>query len=145
MTSSSLKIGFVGGIGCGGVCCAAAEMANKNNRTNRGIGERSTGPPTFLFSRELTAKYINPRIVSASRSIELPIQAKRRLEWATHTPDPNYGLLLLSHFLDALFQHVHGDVGFFFGHHQRRAEADRAWAAAEEQEAVFEGLFDDQV
>ncbi len=31
---------------------------------------------------------------------------------------------LLTHFLDALFQHVHGYVGFFFGHHQRRAQAD---------------------
>src|SRR6266851_3403523 len=31
------------------------------------------------------------------------------------------GPLLLAHLLDALFQHVHGNVGFFFGDDQRRS------------------------
>src|SRR5580700_7501087 len=51
---------------------------------------------------------------------EWPTQARFWLEWGcAHVAD-----CLLAHFLDALFQHVHGDVGFFFGHDQRRAQAD---------------------
>jgi len=33
---------------------------------------------------------------------------------------------LLAHMLDALFQHFEGNVGFFFRHHQRRTQSDRA-------------------
>jgi hypothetical protein len=76
MTSSSLKIGF--GAGCGGVCCAAAEIANKNGRTNRWIdinddeGTLSSKLSfrNLLFARKLRAKYINPQIVPASCSLE---------------------------------------------------------------------------
>src|SRR5579862_2006462 len=53
--------------------------------------------------------------------------------------------LLLPNFSDALFQYVHGDIRFFFGHHQRRTETDRAWSAAEEEHALLEGLLNDQV
>src|SRR5580693_434431 len=47
MTSSSLKIGFVGAVGCAGVCCAAAEIANRNGRTNCLSDDGSTDPPIF--------------------------------------------------------------------------------------------------
>ncbi len=46
---------------------------------------------------------------------------------------------------DGLFQHVHGDVGLFFGHDERRGDADGAGAAAEEQDAAFEGEFQNAV
>jgi hypothetical protein len=49
-----------------------------------------------------------------------PTQARFWLEWGCSHPTH----LLLAYFLDALFQNVEGDVGFFFGHHQRRAQAD---------------------
>jgi TolB protein len=65
-----LKIGF--GAGCGVVCCAAAEIANKNARTNRRVDEGTAGPPLFFFTQKLRAKYTNPKIVSASCSLEDP-------------------------------------------------------------------------
>ena len=47
--------------------------------------------------------------------------------------------------LDALFEDVEGDVGFLLVDDEGRAEADAGLAAAEDQEAAFEGEVDDRV
>src|SRR5580698_9827450 len=39
---------------------------------------------------------------------------------------------LLAYLIDALFQHVHGNIGFFFRHHQRRTQPDRTRPTTEE-------------
>jgi hypothetical protein len=52
---------------------------------------------------------------------------------------------LLAYFLDAVFQHVHRDVRFFFRYYQRGAEADGAGAAAQEEDALFEGALYDLI
>src|SRR5580692_7874848 len=58
MTSSNLKIGFGGG--CGVVCCAAADTANKNGRANRRVDEGTSGPPVFLIRTETEREVYQP-------------------------------------------------------------------------------------
>ena len=53
--------------------------------------------------------------------------------------------LLLAGQRDALFEHIDSDVSFVLADYQRRRDADRARAAPQEQNAAFEGQFDDAV
>ena len=57
-----------------------------------------------------------------------------------------YGsLCALADFPDALLEYIHGDVSFVPGHDQRRTYANRAWPAAEKQNATLESHLDNTV
>ena len=58
---------------------------------------------------------------------KIPTSRKRSKKWGTQaleTRNRKLGTDLLAYLPDALFQHIHGDIGLFFGHNQRRADAD---------------------
>src|SRR5438093_4753940 len=54
-------------------------------------------------------------------------------------------LRVLSSQRDALIEHVDRYVSFVFANHKCRRDTYRAWTAAQEQNAAFEGQLDDPV
>src|SRR5579862_3045640 len=46
---------------------------------------------------------------------------------------------------DGFLEHIHGNIGFFFGNDEWRRDANSARAAAQEEDAVFKNLLDDAV
>src|SRR5947209_8458849 len=54
-------------------------------------------------------------------------------------------LCALADFPDALVEYTHGDLSFVPGHDQRRTYPNRAWPAAEKQDATLESHLDNAV
>ena len=121
---------------CGVPSVRSRESTASNSRIRKSMaGDMDSNMGLDFTTWKSSGESEHQALPEAFSFAEIPLRA--------HFFSPAWPLILArANLLDALFQHIEGEIGLLLGDDQRRAQAQGVGAAAEEQHSLFEGHLD---